>query len=289
MTVSPAVGHVRLLEMADLNPLRALANEDRLVNLFVRQRLENAGQSGLGRAWLGAQWWGYYEGGRLVSACHVGANIVPIHATERAARAFGIRLARREPRTGSLVGPADAVLSMWSDIEPSWGRPRSLRPRQPFMVMDHDSRLPGDSQVRLLSPREFTLVRPAAVAMFTEEVGLDPDPDGTGVYDSRVRQLLSAGHTFGIVAETERGPCVMFKADVGVHVGDAVQIQGVWMHPRWRGEGRAASAIAETVRLIRREVAPIVTLYVNDYNVAALRAYERVGFVERATFATIMP
>lgn len=288
MTITPAVGHVRLLEMADLNALRALANRDRLVNLFVRQRLEQGSQSGLGRSWLGTQWWGYFEGGRLVSACHVGANIVPIEGTERAARAFGIRLARREPRSGSLVGPADPILQMWADIEPSWGTARSFRPYQPFMVLDHDSRLPIDPDVRLLTPREFSLVRPAAFAMFTEEVGLDPDPHGTGIYDSRIRHLLSAGHTVGIVADTDSGPCVMFKADVGIHVDDVVQLQGVWLHPSWRGQGRAASAIAASVHLIRRHVAPIVTLYVNDYNVAARRSYERVGFIEQSRFATVM-
>ena len=37
-----------------------------------------------------------------------------------------------------------------------------------------------------------------------------------------------------------------------------------------------------------REIAPVVSLYVNDWNVSARRAYERVGFVESARFSTIM-
>ncbi len=37
-----------------------------------------------------------------------------------------------------------------------------------------------------------------------------------------------------------------------------------------------------------REVAPTVSLYVNDYNAAARAAYNRVGFREVGTFATVL-
>jgi predicted GNAT family acetyltransferase len=35
-------------------------------------------------------------------------------------------------------------------------------------------------------------------------------------------------------------------------------------------------------------VAPVVSLYVNEFNHPARRAYERAGFRQTATFATIM-
>jgi uncharacterized protein len=37
-----------------------------------------------------------------------------------------------------------------------------------------------------------------------------------------------------------------------------------------------------------REVAPGVSLYVNDFNAPARRAYERVGFVQVGSFASIL-
>jgi predicted GNAT family acetyltransferase len=40
--------------------------------------------------------------------------------------------------------------------------------------------------------------------------------------------------------------------------------------------------------LALRDIAPVVSLYVNAHNVGARRAYERVGFEQTATFATIM-
>ena len=46
--------------------------------------------------------------------------------------------------------------------------------------------------------------------------------------------------------------------------------------------------MAAVVELVRRDIAPVVALYVNEYNLPARRVYERVGFRQTATFATVM-
>ena len=48
------------------------------------------------------------------------------------------------------------------------------------------------------------------------------------------------------------------------------------------------AGMAAVVRLIQAEVAPVVSLYVNEWNTAARAAYERVGFRETALFSTVM-
>ncbi len=79
----------------------------------------------------------------------------------------------------------------------------------------------------------------------------------------------------------------MFKAEVG-SVGTGVcQIQGVWVDPEFRGQGLAAPGMAAVVELAR-QIAPVVTLYVNAFNMPARAAYERVGFQTIETFATIL-
>ena len=68
----------------------------------------------------------------------------------------------------------------------------------------------------------------------------------------------------------------------------AAQIQGVFVPPDRRGQGFATAGMAAVVELVRREIAPTVSLYVNDWNTAARAVYERVGFRETARFATVM-
>jgi len=46
--------------------------------------------------------------------------------------------------------------------------------------------------------------------------------------------------------------------------------------------------MAAVVELTLGRVAPLVSLYVNSYNVAALACYRRVGFRQVGTYATIL-
>ena len=46
--------------------------------------------------------------------------------------------------------------------------------------------------------------------------------------------------------------------------------------------------MAAVVQVVRREIAPTVSLYVNAWNEPARRAYARVGFRETTTFSTVM-
>ncbi len=132
---------------------------------------------------------------------------------------------------------------------------------------------------------DLAAVYPACVAMYTEEVGVSPEHGGGGdLYRTRVSQLISRGWSF---ARFEQGRLV-FKAEVACATPYAAQVQGVWVPPDRRGEGLAAAGMAAVAHLVRRDVAPVVSLYVNEYNRPARRAYERVGFRQTATFATIM-
>jgi predicted GNAT family acetyltransferase len=121
--------------------------------------------------------------------------------------------------------------------------------------------------------------------MYTEEVGISPEQGGAGdLYRARVLQLISRGWSF---ARFEEGR-VVFKAEVACASPHAAQIQGVYVVPDRRGEGLASRGMAAVADIVQREIAPQVSLYVNEWNTPARRAYERVGFRQTATFATVM-
>jgi predicted GNAT family acetyltransferase len=128
------------------------------------------------------------------------------------------------------------------------------------------------------------LVLPAAAAMFTEEIGYPPYRGSRHLYRQGIASLIRVGHTFVRVENGE----VVFKADVGSVALGVAQVQGVWVAPSWRGQGLAVPAMAEVVAQIRAEIAPVVTLYVNDFNAPARATYARVGFTEIGSFATVL-
>jgi GNAT superfamily N-acetyltransferase len=273
---------VRPLGAADLEAFLALTARDPVVNVFADHR---ARTTNLEPRWLGGEMWGRFDGGDLVAACHVGANLVPVEATADDARAFAERALTRSRSVSTIVGPHEPVEVFWNTVAGSWGRPRELRWRQPHLAIDSAPLVQGHPEVRRTTRADLDLLYPACVAMYTEEVGVSPElGGGAELYRARVQQLISRGWSF---ARFDAGRLV-FKAEVACASPHAAQVQGVYVPPDRRGEGLAVTGMAAVVELVRAEIAPTVSLYVNEWNVAARRAYERVGFRETTRFSTVM-
>ena len=274
----------RVLAPSDLDAALAVLHREPVANTFVTSRVEIAGLD----PWrLGGEMWGWYTQGMLRSLCYAGANLVPICATPEAVRAFADRARRAGRRCSSIVGPAGPTADLWRRLEASWGPAREVRAHQPLMVTD---RLPADvrpdPRVRRVRKDELDAIMPACVAMFTEEVGVSPlAGDGGLLYQARIAELVGSGRAF---ARFDSAGRVVFKAEIGAATAQVCQIQGVWVAPEHRGTGLAAPGLAAVLQYALADTAPLVSLYVNDFNVAARAAYRRVGFREVGAFMSVM-
>lgn len=277
-----AVPAVRLIGPRDAADVGRVLDVDPLTSVFVASRIAGAG---LDRWRLGAQLWGWPADGPLRAVCHVGANLVPVLEDAEAAAAFAVRAANEGRRCLSIIGTRAAVAAMWDRLEPVWGPARDVRGHQPFLVLDGPPRIAPDPQVRRVRTDEVDALYPTSVAMFTEEVGVSPESvDGGAAYRASVTELVRSGRAF---ARFERGR-VVFKAEVGVVSSAACQVQGVWVAPSHRGRGLAAPGMAMVAAVAQAELAPAVTLYVNDYNTRARHAYAAVGFREHTEFMSVL-
>ena len=137
---------------------------------------------------------------------------------------------------------------------------------------------------RLATSADLGELLPAAAAMFTEEVGFDPIARYGDGYAARLRTLI-AGQRCTIV--TDVNGRVIFKADAGIVNLDAAQVQGVWLHPDYRGYGLAKPFFAAAAQVLQRRY-PHLSLYVNDYNARALAMYRGTGWEQIGQFSTII-
>ncbi|MBF1678269.1 GNAT family N-acetyltransferase [Rothia sp. HMSC061D12] len=137
---------------------------------------------------------------------------------------------------------------------------------------------------RLATSADLGELLPAAAAMFTEEVGFDPIARYGDGYAARLRTLI-AGQRSAIVADVNGR--VIFKADAGIVNLDAAQVQGVWLHPDYRGYGLAKPFFAAAAQVLQRRY-PHLSLYVNDYNARALAMYRGTGWEQIGQFSTII-
>ncbi|NQU36361.1 MAG: GNAT family N-acetyltransferase [Actinobacteria bacterium] len=273
---------MRDLTPYDLDELLDLIDTDSDAYCVVAERV---GLGELEPATSGGPTWGWFMDGRLRSALYVGANLMPIDATPAALAAFAQRLAVVGRRSSAIVGYRNDVLDLWQQLEPSWGKPREVRDDQPLMVISDPPLTERDEHIVAAQITDLDALMPASVAMFKEEVGVSPLSGGRGpAYRARVASSILEGRTYARFREGE----VMFKAEIGAVGRGSAQLQGVWVDPRFRGTGIAIPAVAAVVAAASRDHAPRVSLYANRHNSAALHTYQRVGFRQVGTFATVL-
>jgi hypothetical protein len=272
---------VRQLMPDDLPALRSLVSRDPVAHCFVSSRLS----LGIERIRMGADLWGYFTDQGLESALYLGANLVPVETTPASRAAFADRLRRMGRRCSSMVGCAEDVLDLWRQLEASWGPAREVRARQLLMVIDSEPAVAPDPLVTVTRISDLDTLVPACVDMFTSEVGISPVNGGMATsYRSRICELVASGCSYSRIENGE----VIFKAEIGAASGVACQVQGVWVNPTLRGRGLSKPGMAAVVLLAQQRVAPVVSLYVNDYNTLARKCYLSVGFREHGEFATVL-
>ncbi|MBM6400383.1 GNAT family N-acetyltransferase [Phycicoccus sonneratiae] len=273
---------VRPLSLADRDAALEVCARDLPRGVFVAARILEGARTGSLGSVLGAR-----EDGALRSLCWASANVVPVGTSAADQPHFAERLRRWRGRAASVFGPRDEVEGLWSHLEPTWGSARAVRSHQPLLVAHEPPSalgIPLDPRVRPARPDEVDLVLPAAEHMFTAEIGYRPYTGSNRGYRASLAALVSRGHTYVVVEDGE----VVFKTDIGSLALGCAQLQGVWVAPRLRGQGLAVPMLAAVVEQVMLGPAPLVSLYVNDFNTAARATYERLGFREVGAFATVL-
>ena len=218
------------------------------------------------------------------SLCYAGANLIPLRGGTDDMYAFADKAMSTARRCSSLVGRAEMVLPMWQRLEHAWGAARDVRDHQPLMALSTPPVCASDPAVRQVRADELDAYLVAAIDMFIGEVGIDPRiGDGGRGYRRRVAGLIAAGRAW---ARFERGR-VVFKAEVGSQSPSVGQIQGVWVHPDWRGHGIGTAGTATLASAVVRS-GRTASLYVNNFNTVARATYDRIGFTRVGTFATVL-
>ena len=118
--------------------------------------------------------------------------------------------------------------------------------------------------------------------MILGELGYDPRAQRS-TFIAGVRRAIELGSWWVWIVDNE----LRFQCNIGARTPVTAQIQGVWTPPGLRGRGHATNALATTAsRLLASN--PTVSLYVNDFNSAAIALYDRIGFTRVGELATYL-
>ncbi len=273
---------VRVLGGGDTGQLLALAHRDAVANVFILSHLEVAGTASPTAG--GASILGVFDGETLLGACWAGANLVPIELAPDLAGLVAMAAHRSGRRYASIFGPAETVLAIHAALEQLGQVAHEVRDHQPLLTISGAPAVRPEPALGFGQLADFDKILPACAAMFEEEVGYSPYLGGREYYSRRVRSLVRQGHS--LVHVNAEGQ-VVFKAELGAVTQEVTQVQGVWMNPDFRGLGLSAGYMAAVV-VLAQTLAPVTSLYVNDFNAKARATYDRVGFRQVGTFATVL-
>jgi hypothetical protein len=183
-----------------------------------------------------------------------------------------------------IIGPRDAVIELWRLNGERYGRPRLVRDRQLVMMVDREHLRPSSRGVSVRHARldEWRSVADGSAEMIRQELDYDPR-QGMANFDVGVRQMIERQLWWVGVSDGR----LCFFCHIGPWSNKTIQLQGIWTPPQLRGRGLATASLeAICDRLL--EASPTLSLYVNDFNEAAVALYRRVGFERVGDFQTIL-
>ncbi|HEY5258576.1 MAG TPA: GNAT family N-acetyltransferase [Candidatus Baltobacteraceae bacterium] len=223
-----------------------------------------------------------YDGGAVCGVAFFGRQVV-LAANDAAVDAF-VPLAAKHRGERMIVGPRPQVARYWAGVKARHRAARIVRERQPVMAVDATTLLAPDDRTvaRRARPDETAAVAHSSAEMILGELGYDPralpaDFAG-GVSQMIARRMWWVGERDGVLC---------FFCNIGAWSSQTAQLQSIWTPPSMRGAGLATSALAGVCRQLLKDV-PTLSLYVNDFNRAAIRLYERVGFRPVGEFQTLL-
>lgn len=183
-----------------------------------------------------------------------------------------------------IVGPRAQIRAYWDLVGPSHVPPHCVRERQLLLAIERGAVRGTDAGVRVRPAHsgDVAIVAQNSAQMILGELGYDPRKVH-GDFTAGVAQMIDREACW----VGESGAELCFFCNIGPVTPRTAQLQGIWTPEHLRARGLATAALANICEALLADV-PTLSLYVNDFNDAAIRLYDRVGFTAVGEFQTLL-
>ena len=284
---------VALSPLSSLDPARAmrLTNETRseVLHFLADRPLHNVVMTGMIRDNgiesefnRGAFYGSRDDTGLLVGVALIGHAIFVDARSDPALRQFA-ELAQQFPQAHMLMGETALIGKFWDYYYAPDGQAERWICREMLFELNGRPTCAGNAPgLRRARRSDLEQVLPVHAAMALAESGVDPlqvDREGFG---RRCRRRIDQGRTW-VLIEQDR---LIFKADIVSDTPEVIYLEGVYVHPEFRGQGYGSSCMAQlTGDLLQRTKS--ISLLVNEERRQAQEFFKKLGFVSRGVYDTI--
>lgn len=276
MVTLPAEGRwsLRSVDDDDVGEVIDFLGREPMINVYLLSRLEEE------RTTAAAQMFVIRHQGEIVLVASLATNVVlaaPVSARrdriDSATALLADRIITRMLPVRAIISPSHLVEPLWERLRSRLDPPTVVRMNQPIYAIRRRLDFPDLHAARYSRLADLEKLVPACAAMHKEEVGIDPLIRDAAGYRERVRELIALERS---IIRPEEGE-IAAKCEFSAVTNGAVQLMGVWTHPRFRRKGLARETLREVCGHLFRK-GKSVTLFVNDFNLPAVALYESLGF-----------
>jgi predicted GNAT family acetyltransferase len=282
-----ALSPLSMSQGAVTNPLRS-ENETQVLRFLAERPLHNAVMSGLIRdngiesKFNRGTFYGYRDmANGLLGVALIGHAVFIDARCDEALRQFA-KLAQEFPRAHMLMGEQEMIERFWKYYAPN-GQPRHRICREVLFELNEQTAASDDvANLRLAEVSDLSLVVPVHATMAFEESGVNPlevDPEG---FRQRCRRRIEERRTWVLVEQDQ----LIFKADIVSDTPDVVYLEGVYVHPEYRGKGHGSRCLTQLTRSLLNQTRSI-SLLVNQERRPAQEFFKNLGFASRGLYDTI--
>jgi uncharacterized protein len=279
-TYTPTTDVIRI--SPDLSKICRLANEDesevlsflslRPVHTVVMKSfiIDNGIKSKLNRG----EFYGYRNAaGNLEGVALIGHSTLVEARTDNAMLAFAITARRSATPIKLIMSDGEAAESFWKYFSVNSSEPRLrcteelFELRFPFLVTK------CTRELRFATLEELEPIAEAQAEVALLESGVDPMVSDREGFLKRVAKRIEQDRIFVVV---ENGALV-FKADVVARTGDVAYLEGVYVHPDYRGQGIGSDCLREVGLRLLNDVQNVCLLSNVEFK-SAHRSFMKAGF-----------
>ncbi|MGC6510332.1 MAG: GNAT family N-acetyltransferase [Myxococcota bacterium] len=260
--------------------LQSLLLSDLDANLYLLQLLQShpIHQTRL------VEWTGAFESDVLIAAtCALGrtkdrtpARLIMVHGREDGASFLG--------RFCLMRGGTQMLLGERKGTDAYWRRMNAPKARLFYNQRVYSCIKPSDGPmlpIKKATEAHYSMLHQYAAEMMLEDLKFDPRSDEHH-HERTINSRIQLGKTWVHTVDGQ----VRFMIDVGMESPKGAQVGGTYVPTDFRGNGLATNGMraicGELLKRVER-----VTLHVNEANSAAIRCYERAGFVRKTPYRLI--